>query len=73
MSVSKEARRYYPNRELAAHVLGHADVDGRGLSGIELMLDDKLRGTRTSAPVVRDGRGYVVQVITEAPPQGHVR
>ncbi|HET8935561.1 MAG TPA: penicillin-binding protein [Polyangiales bacterium] len=74
VSVSKQARRYYPNRELAAHVLGHADVDGRGLSGVELMLDEKLRGSRTSAPVVRDGRGNVVyseHLLDDLTTQGH--
>jgi cell division protein FtsI (penicillin-binding protein 3) len=74
ISVSKEARRYYPNRELAAHVLGHADIDGRGLSGIELMLDEKLRGSRMSAPVVRDARGNVVyseHLLDDSSTQGH--
>jgi cell division protein FtsI (penicillin-binding protein 3) len=74
ISVSKEARRYYPNRELAAHVLGHADIDGRGISGVELMLDEKLRGSRMSAPVVRDGRGNVVyseQLLDDLTTQGH--
>jgi cell division protein FtsI (penicillin-binding protein 3) len=74
LSVSKEARRYYPNRELAAHVLGHADVDGRGLSGVELMLEEKLRGSRMSAPIVRDGRGGVVyseSLLDDAATQGH--
>jgi cell division protein FtsI (penicillin-binding protein 3) len=74
ISVSKEARRYYPNRELAAHVLGHADIDGRGLSGVELMLDEKLRGSRMSAPVVRDGRGSVMyseQIYDDLTTQGH--
>jgi len=60
LSISKEARRYYPNRELAAHVLGYADVDGNGIAGAELMMDDKLRGLSQSEPVVYDGRGRVV-------------
>jgi cell division protein FtsI (penicillin-binding protein 3) len=74
LSISKEARRYYPNRELAAHVVGYADVDGRGLSGIELMLDDKLRGSRHSTPVVHDGRGRIVdsdQLLDDFAVQGH--
>ncbi|MET0385399.1 MAG: penicillin-binding transpeptidase domain-containing protein [Polyangiales bacterium] len=74
LSISKEARRYYPNRELASHVVGYADVDGRGLSGIELMLDEKLRGSRHSAPVVHDGRGRVVdsdQLLDDFSVQGH--
>jgi cell division protein FtsI (penicillin-binding protein 3) len=73
-SVSKEARRYYPNRELAAHVLGYSDVDGQGLAGVELMMDEKLRGSRHSAPVVHDGRGRVVysdQLLDDYAAQGH--
>ena len=36
---SEEARRFYPNRELAAHVLGFANIDGEGIEGIELSYD----------------------------------
>jgi len=31
-----EFYRYYPSRELAAHILGFTDVDGRGQEGMEL-------------------------------------
>jgi len=74
LALTKEARRYYPNRELAAHVLGYADVDGHGLAGIELMLDEKLRGSQHTAPVVHDGRGRVVysdQLLDDLAAQGH--
>ena len=30
---------------MAAHVLGYAGVDNRGLAGLELRLDSKLAGT----------------------------
>ena len=74
VSNSKEARRFYPNRELAAHVLGYADVDGRGIAGVELMMDEKLRGSRHSLPVVHDGRGRVVysdHLLDDLATQGH--
>jgi cell division protein FtsI (penicillin-binding protein 3) len=58
--LRSEARRYYPNRELASHVLGFADVDGRGLEGLELQLDERLRGSSALVPAVRDRRGKVV-------------
>lgn len=74
LSISKEARRFYPNRELAAHVLGYADVDGRGLAGVELSMDEKLRGSRSSMPVVHDGRGRVIysdHMLDDLATQGH--
>ncbi len=39
-----ENRRYYPNRELAAHVLGYVGVDNQGLGGIESTYDDEIKG-----------------------------
>jgi len=40
----KESKRFYPNRELAAQVLGYVGMDDEGLSGIEREYDQKLRG-----------------------------
>ena len=37
-------KRYYPNAELAAHVLGFVDLDGKGLTGIELQYERILKG-----------------------------
>jgi cell division protein FtsI (penicillin-binding protein 3) len=39
-----EYDRYYPNRTLAAHVLGTVDTDGNGTSGLELTQDARLLG-----------------------------
>ena len=36
-------RRSYPQRSLAAQVLGGVDVDGRGIAGVEKFFDDRLR------------------------------
>jgi cell division protein FtsI (penicillin-binding protein 3) len=60
VTVTREARRYYPNRELAAHILGFANVDGDGLEGLELSMNERLRGTTTAVPALRDRRGRVV-------------
>ena len=60
IAISEEARRFYPNRELAAHLLGFANVDGQGIEGLELMLEDKLRGSVRSSQAVLDRRGKVV-------------
>ena len=39
----REGGRFYPKRELAAHVLGYVDIDEKGLGGIEYSLDDHIR------------------------------
>jgi len=52
----KESRRFYPEGELASHVLGFAGVDGQGLEGVELYYDKYLRGTPGWFVAERDGR-----------------
>jgi cell division protein FtsI (penicillin-binding protein 3) len=39
-------RRFHPQGRAAVHVLGHADVDGRGISGVEAWFDERLRTLR---------------------------
>jgi cell division protein FtsI (penicillin-binding protein 3) len=40
----KESRRFYPNKELAAHLLGYVGVDNVGLGGLEATYDGVIRG-----------------------------
>ncbi len=42
-----EERRVYPSAALASHILGHTDIDNRGLAGIERHFDQKLRDGQT--------------------------
>lgn len=44
LDVVKEPKRVYPSGRLAAHLLGFAGLDHRGLEGLELALDPVLRG-----------------------------
>ncbi|WP_374764358.1 peptidoglycan D,D-transpeptidase FtsI family protein [Yunchengibacter salinarum] len=44
LKFRQEEDRVYPHGRLAAHVLGHVDVDGKGLAGIEHYFDDRLSG-----------------------------
>lgn len=60
VAVQPEAKRYYPNLQLAAHVLGFADIDGKGIEGLERNLDERLRGVEPSLPAVHDRRGRIV-------------
>lgn len=42
--VSPDTKRYYPNGEFLAHVLGSTNVDGQGLTGVELQYNEYLSG-----------------------------
>ncbi|MGE5189890.1 MAG: penicillin-binding protein [Gemmatimonadota bacterium] len=56
----EEPKRFYPNRELAASVLGFTNVDSAGIEGVELSLDKYLRGERGYLVCERDARGRVI-------------
>ena len=42
--VSPDTKRYYPNGQFLAHVLGSTNVDGQGLTGVELQYNEYLSG-----------------------------
>lgn len=42
MAFAREPERLYPQTTLAAHVLGYTDFDGRGVTGIERLLNARL-------------------------------
>jgi cell division protein FtsI (penicillin-binding protein 3) len=51
-----ENQRFYPKRDLAAHVLGFVDPDEHGLGGIESELDKQIRGKSEKIIVMADAR-----------------
>ena len=60
IAITKEPRRFYPNREIGAHVIGFTGVDASGLEGIERQLEDELAGEPHVVAAVRDARGNAV-------------
>lgn len=42
--ISSDTMRYYPNNDFLAHVLGVTNSDGKGLTGIEYIYNDILKG-----------------------------
>jgi cell division protein FtsI (penicillin-binding protein 3) len=54
--LQKENQRFYPKRDLAAHVLGFVDVDEKGLAGIERELDSQIRGKSERIIVMADAK-----------------
>lgn len=60
VGIVQEPRRVYPHKTLAASVLGFANIDARGVRGVEQQEDDWLRGTQRRLPVERDGSGRLL-------------
>ncbi|WP_333587510.1 peptidoglycan D,D-transpeptidase FtsI family protein [Phenylobacterium sp.] len=44
VTFEPEQRRVYPLNHTASHLLGFADTGGQGLAGVELALNDEIRG-----------------------------
>ncbi|MDD5179927.1 MAG: penicillin-binding protein 2 [Gallionellaceae bacterium] len=61
VSLHREYRRYYPDAEVTAHLLGFTDVDDNGQEGIELVLQEQLGGKAGSERVIKDRRGHIVE------------
>lgn len=64
VGITEESQRYYPNDELAAHVLGFTGIDSQGLDGIELTFDSYLRGRPGSIVIEYDARGREIPYAT---------
>ncbi|MBM4374201.1 MAG: PASTA domain-containing protein [Deltaproteobacteria bacterium] len=60
LSVEGEGRRFYPHRELAASLLGFVSPDGQGREGVELALDEQLRGRAEEIRGLRDRAGRLI-------------
>jgi cell division protein FtsI (penicillin-binding protein 3) len=56
----KETKRYYPNSEIAAHVLGFTGLDPQGLDGIELRYNSMLLGNTGYMVMERDALGRYI-------------
>ena len=63
----KESRRYYPKKELAAHVLGYVGLDNTGLAGLESTYDTQVRGTEGKILVQTDARRHALNSRIDRP------
>jgi len=62
-----ESKRFYPNKELAAHLLGWVGIDNKGLGGLESTYDSLIRGKPGKILVQTDARRHAYSR-TEWPP-----
>jgi cell division protein FtsI/penicillin-binding protein 2 len=55
-----EGKRFYPRGSLAAHVIGFADIDQKGIEGTESALDERLQCSRATYLATLDAKGGMV-------------
>ena len=60
LALVDDSLRLYPNRELAAQLIGFEGAEGRGLAGVEQVWDAHLAGVEGRAVVERDALGREV-------------
>ena len=61
----KEAKRYYPAGEVAAHVVGFTNVDDHGVEGVERQFDELLQGTPGRRVIRKDAKGREIEVLEQ--------
>lgn len=65
ITLIADSKRYYPEGESAAHVVGFTDVEDAGQEGVELAAEARLRGTPGQREVIRDRLGRVISEPSE--------
>ncbi len=63
--VDEDTKRFYPNRNLAAHVVGFTGDDNQGLDGIEAIMDKYLKGTPGKILSGMDARSHELPFVEE--------
>lgn len=58
--IQKEFKRFYPNDDLAAHVLGYVGTDDEGLGGLERQFDQDLHGEPGHMLTAVDAKRHVM-------------
>lgn len=61
ISIVNEPRRYYPEGESMAHVIGFTNVEGKGQEGMELSNEATLIGKNGQRKVIQDRLGRFVE------------
>ncbi len=61
VALAPEYKRFYPAGEVAAHVVGFANVDDVGQEGMELVYNDHLKGVPGAKRVIKDRFGRIVE------------
>jgi cell division protein FtsI (penicillin-binding protein 3) len=57
----QEYQRFYPQGEVAAHLVGFSNVDDVGQEGLEFSYDGWLKGVPGRRQVIQDQRGHIIE------------
>jgi len=63
--VADDNKRYYPKGAFLSHVLGFTGIDNQGLTGIEKIYDDHLKGERGYIAFNSNAKGEIIPGTTE--------
>ena len=66
----KESKRFYPNRELAAHALGYVGLDNEGLGGLEFSYQKEIGGSPGRMLLMADAKQRSFSSVEKAPNPG---
>ncbi len=69
----REYKRYYPEAEVTAHLIGLTNIDDHGQEGLELAYDQWLAGDPGKKQVIKDRLGNIISEVAllKKPEQGH--
>ena len=62
--IVADTTRYYPYGDLLSHVIGIVGIDNQGLSGIEYMYNDYLKGEKGGISIFTDAHGTNIGDLT---------
>lgn len=63
-----EMRRFYPEGDTAAHLIGFTNIEDKGIEGIELAFNSELSGRAGSRRVIKDRLGRVIEDVQAVVP-----
>ena len=66
----KESKRFYPNKELAAHLVGYVGLDNTGLNGVEFTYDKQISGRKGTVLVQTDAKRHAFSRFERPPTSG---
>jgi len=71
--MQREYRRYYPDGEVTAHMVGFTGVDDKGQEGLELVFQNWLSGKTGERRVIKDRQGRIIEDLeaVKVPQDGH--